>query len=121
MSVTPCPNPHWRPAFGPFCTEFVNPGCWHFDNGATSKIDDVLTEQGGADQHKHTQSINTDIWAHHDMLDKDAFDIEKLRISCKVKFFQNKTCVKDPSIVTQKNEKIITTYFVHSNFSGDLN
>ena len=22
----------------------VNHGCWHFDNGATSKIDDVLTE-----------------------------------------------------------------------------
>ena len=39
------------------------------------------------------------------MLDKDAFfDIEKLRISCKLKIFQNKTCVKDPSVVTQKNE-----------------
>ena len=24
-------------------TEFVYPGCWHFDNGAASKIDDVLT------------------------------------------------------------------------------
>ena len=36
-----------RPAFGPSCTEFVYPGCWHFDNGATSKIVDVLTELGG--------------------------------------------------------------------------
>ena len=33
--------------FGPSCTEFVYPGCWHFDYGATSKIDDVLTEHGG--------------------------------------------------------------------------
>ena len=32
---------------GPSCTEFVNPGCWHFVNGATSKIDDVLIEHGG--------------------------------------------------------------------------
>ena len=22
-------------------------GCWHFDNGATSKLDDFLTEHGG--------------------------------------------------------------------------
>ena len=36
-----------RPAFGPSCTEFVYPECWHFDNDATSKIDDVLTEHGG--------------------------------------------------------------------------
>ena len=28
------------------CTEFVYPGCWHFDNGATSKFDDVLLEHG---------------------------------------------------------------------------
>ena len=33
----------WIPSFGPSCTEFVFPGCWHFDNGATIKIDDVLT------------------------------------------------------------------------------
>ena len=37
----------WRPTFGPSCTEFVYSGCWHFDNGATSKIDDVLAEHGG--------------------------------------------------------------------------
>ena len=30
----------------PSCTEFVYPGCWHFDNCATSKIDDDLIEQG---------------------------------------------------------------------------
>ena len=36
-----------RPAFGPSCTEFVYPKCWHFDNYATSKIDDVLNEHGG--------------------------------------------------------------------------
>ena len=44
---------------------------------------------------------------HPLMLDKDAFDIEKLRISCKLKKFKIKTCVKDPSVVitfTQKNE-----------------
>ena len=29
------------------CTELVYPECWHFDNDATSKIDDVLTEHGG--------------------------------------------------------------------------
>ena len=29
------------------CTEYVSPRCWHFDNGATSKIDDVLSEYGG--------------------------------------------------------------------------
>ena len=27
-------------------TEFVYPECWHFDYGATSKIDDVLTGHG---------------------------------------------------------------------------
>ena len=35
------------PAFGPSCTEFVCPECCHFDNDATSKIDDVLTEHVG--------------------------------------------------------------------------
>ena len=29
---------------GPSCNDFVYPGCWHFDNSATSKIDDVITE-----------------------------------------------------------------------------
>ena len=52
--------------------------------------------------------IISDILAHNGMLDKDAFDIEKLRISCKINlnpFFKNKTCVKDLSVVpTQKNE-----------------
>ena len=38
---------HWIPAFGPSCTEFVYPECWHFDNDAKSEIDDVLTEHGG--------------------------------------------------------------------------
>ena len=33
---------------------------------------------------------------HPLMLDKDAFDIEKLRISCKLKKFKIETCVKDP-------------------------
>ena len=47
LTVIPCPYPHWRPAFGPSCTEFVYPGCWHFDNSATSKFDDVLLEHGG--------------------------------------------------------------------------
>ena len=28
-----------RPAFGPSCYEFVYPGCWQFNNAATSKID----------------------------------------------------------------------------------
>ena len=36
-----------RPAFGPSCNEFVYPGCWHFDSGAKSKIDDVHIEHGG--------------------------------------------------------------------------
>ena len=45
MSV--CPYLHGRPGFGPSCTEFVYPGCWHFDIGETSKIDDVLIEHDG--------------------------------------------------------------------------
>ena len=36
-----------RPAFVTSCTEFVFPGYWHFDNGATIKINDVLLEYGG--------------------------------------------------------------------------
>ena len=35
---------HGRPAFGPSCTEFVLPGCWLFENGETSLIDDVFNE-----------------------------------------------------------------------------
>ena len=31
---------------GPSCTEFVQLGYLHFENGATSKIDDVLIEHG---------------------------------------------------------------------------
>ena len=31
---------------GPSCNELVYPGCWHFDNGAASKIDNVLIEDG---------------------------------------------------------------------------
>ena len=31
-----------RLIFGLSCTEFVCPGCWHFDDGAKCKIDDVL-------------------------------------------------------------------------------
>ena len=46
-TVPPCPCLHGRPTFGPSCTEFVYPGCWHFDNDATSKFDDVLLEHGG--------------------------------------------------------------------------
>mgnify|MGYP007015539174 CR=1 FL=1 len=38
--------PHWRPLFGTSRTEFVYPRCCNFDNGATSKIEDVLTEHG---------------------------------------------------------------------------
>ena len=41
-----CHYPHRRPAFGPSCTEFVYPACWHIEIGATSKIDDVLIEHG---------------------------------------------------------------------------
>ena len=33
---------HCLSTYGPSCTEFVYPGCWHFDNGATSKFEDVL-------------------------------------------------------------------------------
>ena len=43
----PCPCRHGRPTFGPSCTELVYLGCWHFDNGATSKVDDVLLDHGG--------------------------------------------------------------------------
>ena len=33
-TVPPCSYLLGRPAYGPSCTEFVHPGCWHFDNGA---------------------------------------------------------------------------------------
>ena len=36
--------------FGLSGTEFVCPGFWHFDNGATSKFDDVLLEHGGLEE-----------------------------------------------------------------------
>ena len=39
----PCPFLHGRPTFSPSCTEFVYPGCWDFDNGATSKFDANMT------------------------------------------------------------------------------
>ena len=42
-TVPPCPCLHGRPTFGPSCTEFVYPGCWDFDNGATSKFDANMT------------------------------------------------------------------------------
>ena len=45
MKTVPCL--HGRPKFGPPCTECVDPKCWHFDNGATSKVDDILPEHGG--------------------------------------------------------------------------
>ena len=36
-----------RPIFGlPALNKYVYPGCSHFDNGATSKIDDILFEDG---------------------------------------------------------------------------
>ena len=47
LTVTPYPYSQWRLAFGPSCTEFVYLGCWHFDNGATIKIDDVQIQHGG--------------------------------------------------------------------------
>ena len=47
MTVPPCPYLHGRTEFGPSCTVFVYTGCLHFDNGATSKFDDVLLEYGG--------------------------------------------------------------------------
>ena len=47
MTVPPCPYLHGRTEFGPSCTVFVYTGCLHFDNGATSKFDDVLLEHGG--------------------------------------------------------------------------
>ena len=31
----------------PSCTVFVYPECWHFGNGASSKIDDVLAKDDG--------------------------------------------------------------------------
>ena len=46
-TVPTCSYLHWRPTFGSSCTGFVYHRCWHYDNGATSKIDDVLTEHGG--------------------------------------------------------------------------
>ena len=36
-----------RPTFGSALNKYVYPGCSHFDNGATSKIDDVLFEHAG--------------------------------------------------------------------------
>ena len=41
-TVPPGSYLHGRPAFGPSCTEFVYPGCWHFDNGALSEHGKLL-------------------------------------------------------------------------------
>ena len=57
QTVPPCSFQHVRPAFGVACTEIVYPECWHFDNDATSKIDDVLTEHGGL-LHVLTLAVN---------------------------------------------------------------
>ena len=38
---------YWRRAFGPSCTVFVQPECLHSNNGALSKFDVVLAEDGG--------------------------------------------------------------------------
>ena len=50
-TVPPCPCLHGRWEtyiwFHPALNKYVYPGCSHFDNGATSKIDDVLFEHGG--------------------------------------------------------------------------
>ena len=49
--------------------------------------------------------IIPDTQAHYDMLDKDAFAIEKLRISVITLILHNKTCVNDLSVTQkQKNE-----------------
>ena len=49
-TVPPCPCLHGRWEtyiwFHPALNKYVYPGCSHFDNGATSKIDDVLFEHG---------------------------------------------------------------------------
>ena len=45
MTVQHCAFQHGRPAFGPSCTEFVYPECWHLDfdvDDATSNIYDVI-------------------------------------------------------------------------------
>ena len=53
--------------------------------------------------------IIPDTQAHYDMLDKDAFAIEKLRITVITLILHNKTCVKDLSVTQkQKNEKART-------------
>ena len=36
-----------RPTFGPSCTELVYLGYWHFDNGTTSKVDELLLDHVG--------------------------------------------------------------------------
>ena len=38
---------HGRSTVGISCTEFVYPGCWHFDNDAIHKFGDVLLDHGG--------------------------------------------------------------------------
>ena len=42
-----CHYPHRRPAFGPSCTEFVYPTCWHIEIGANSKIDEESNNKQG--------------------------------------------------------------------------
>ena len=46
-TVPPSPCLHGRPTVGLSCIEFVYPGCWHFDNSAINKFNDVLLEHGG--------------------------------------------------------------------------
>ena len=39
-----------RPTYGPSCTELIYLEYWYFDNGETSKVDDVLLDHGGLPQ-----------------------------------------------------------------------
>ena len=57
--------------------------------------------------------IIPDTQAHCDMLDKDAFAIEKLCITVITLILHNKTCVKDLSVTQkQKNDKHLSEVLI---------
>ena len=83
-----------------FLPEFVYPGCLYADNGAIIFIDDGITEHGGlvhvyhlavhlifcADKWKRGDHSKPSYTLSMSKVDEDASDIEKLCISCNIKF-----------------------------------
>ena len=119
---------HGSPTVRPSCTKFVNPGCWHFDNGAIRKFDDVLLEPSPpffffpytwkkTFKNKNTQKFETKFWFHnteywskiyHVWIGNKTFMLKnsKLIISSWVEFKNDKILCRGvtPPLLLSKNE-----------------